>query len=156
MPDKLTEFKEHLLLNGDSVTYTALTGTNCPCRLYNDGTNASYSTEWHDNNSGEDACNGTLLIDTSTANTTLKAVITLDIDRVLEYLKSSLKTEIGQKGNRFVALLGCLDSTDNSLFDFSAVNKKGDYFTFNSKTFKLYDYEQTKEFFNVGILIEYE
>jgi hypothetical protein len=66
---------QHLGARGISATLKYYTGTDCPCRTFNDSANYSYSPEWHRLYPTAEDCGGTLKIATNKVERVLKIFV---------------------------------------------------------------------------------
>ena len=114
--------------NGHSATVTVVAGDVCPCMIFEDANNPSYSREWHRLNPTADDCSGTGLINTSSNDTNIKAMfypVALKVQS-LNLDKESLDKILGEMQNDDLIMYGAVDISDLSTFDLSILSEYHD------------------------------
>jgi len=127
------DFCRWVLLEGDSATYTAVTGDACPCMAWR---SPGYSPEWHRLNSESDACNGTGLINTSTETTSIKGFF-YRTDIHYSFLTEDQKIPIGELQDADVVLFGQVNATTGAFVDLSSANVRADKITLDSVDYEI-------------------
>jgi hypothetical protein len=89
-------------------------GTSCPCRLYEDPDNPSYSPEWHRLNPSAENCNGNLVISSVSVQRNMKIFIgSITSLATLDTVKKWL--EIGKAEANDFAAICALDGATNEV-----------------------------------------
>ena len=124
----------------ETATLTSVTGTACPCMTSRDASNPSYSEEWHRNNSGEDDCNGTGLIDTTTVTTTFKAIFSPPglVGTTIPN-GTVLLQQIGEVTDDDLFMWGAVNSSTLAAVSFDGLSEYNDYITKDSIKYAVRD-----------------
>lgn len=128
----------------EAATVSEITGTQCPCMVSRDASNPSYSEQWHVDNSGDEDCLNTGIIDPNktTTTTNIKAIfsppglIGSSIPGGKEFLEA-----IGEIGKDDLILWGTVDTDTDplTLEDISGKDEYTFYLTKNSIVYTVKD-----------------
>lgn len=141
----------HIESVGSSATWTHVTGTACPCLTSRGDGSSQYSTEWHRNNPTADDCEGTGLIDTTSTGYAIKAVFSMELETLSNYLKDRIQSKVGDMKNNYMIMYQPIKTSDYSLIDLESIDKNADTITWNSRYFKVLFVVD-----NAAILVEVE
>lgn len=140
-------YRQDLVRYGQTATVAAITGTACPCMVSRDSARPSYSAQWHRDNTGAAACNGTGLISRTTTSTTIYGLF-IPLSAAYQVMRAAEKlAEIGELDNNDMMLYGATTSTGTA-FDLSALVERKDTITWDGKTFLV------RMVFDLGVSIE--
>lgn len=129
---------------GQSAVLHTESGDACPC-VESDG---YYDAQWHADNPEEDDCEGTLIINTVSTDTNIRALILPKVD-----IDERVKEKIGFRDEDDYLFMGAYNTSDNSLVDVSDLDEAHDYITFKGDRFILRDVD--REMHNDDILYYY-
>jgi hypothetical protein len=132
-----------LVRYGQAFTYVSVTGTQCPCMVWRESDNPTYSVEWHRLNPtpGDEDCSGSGLISTTTVNNSLKGYIFPAQGLSGKGLLSKeLIASIGEIQKEDMILLGATVATTGAFFDMSGAVEREDTVTFNSINYVIRHY----------------
>jgi len=121
----------------ETATLTTVTGDTCPCMEQG---RKNYSPDWHVANPGEDDCEGTGLINTSTTTINIKAVFSPVglAGNSIPTMKEFIET-IGEIQKDDLFLWGTVNTADGSFADLSGKSEYTDYITKDSKKYLIRD-----------------
>lgn len=128
-----TEFLKWVLLEGDTATYTAVTGDACPCMSWR---GSGYSPEWHRLNPEDDACNGTGLINTESTETSIKGFF-YKTDIHYSFLTDDYKIPAGELKDADVILFGQCNASTGAFVDLATANVRADKITLDSVDYEI-------------------
>lgn len=128
MNNEQNRFIRYLMRHGVSITATQIAGDACPCISNN---RSVYSAQWHADNPSADDCNKTGVINSTTTNTSIKAMLTFDANTLTNFLGIEAKGVIGEIQKGEVIMYGQCD-TDGDFFDVSEFSERRDYLTYDS------------------------
>ena len=131
-----------------TITLTVVTGDQCPCMISRDANNPTYSEQWHRDNSGEDDCQGTGLINSSTADTTLKCILGTwgIISNSIPGAKKVL-TEIGEVNTTDLFGYGFVNTSTLAFTSLLSYTEYNAYITYSSVEYNIKD---VFEVMNIG------
>lgn len=139
---KAEQMFQWLFTNGMSASLVVKSGgTACACMTARDSNHPSYSPEWHANNPGSAACNGTGFTGTLTTTTTsIKAVIH-PLSAVGNWqIAQKWLSEIGEIKPEDMYFIGAVNASTGAFVDISSnTNERLNKITFNAKDYVIRD-----------------
>ena len=130
---KQSRFMAFCLRNGESATISNSSGTACPCWNWR---GSGYSPEYHRLYPASANCNGTGLVSSSTAQTSVKAFF-YPLGVVGIKIPEDIKTVIGETVEGDLIMYGTANASTAALVDISALAEQEDYIAYNSKNYKV-------------------
>ena len=122
---------------GDVFTAASVTGTQCPCMISRDANNPTYSPDWHINNPapGDEDCNGSGLIDTTSTTINLKGFLYPAALLGTSQVPEDIKSVIGEITNADLIVYGQVNTDTLAFYDLSGLTEYDDTITFDSVTY---------------------